>query len=311
MSHAAAFLQDIREHPHDDAPRLIFSDWLEEQGDPRGRFLRTQCQLARMDDADRRRRRLEQREERLLQRYQETWLSILRRPGLQPRFWRGFLDEAWPSGQVFWLGIDDFLDHPERWWCAALLPEVGVCNHAPLDGQLERLADSPFLRLVSALRFEGAGVTSQGLKALAAAPHAVSLRTLSLSGTQFGASAISALTAARALRSLTSLVLSGNHLGNLGAEALARCDAWPGLCSLDLSRNEIGDSGIRALAASRHLAGLTDLNVRSNPFSDEGARALAGSPYLGRVKTLRLRGIGQGRRCREILTARFGPTVHL
>jgi uncharacterized protein (TIGR02996 family) len=311
MSHIAAFLQDIREHPDDDALRLIFSDWLEEHGDPRGPFIRTQCRLAAMADDDRRRRRLERREERLLQRHQAGWLAALSRPALRPTFRRGFLDDSWPDGQVFWLSIADFLDRPESWWCAALLPEIGLCNHAPGGDQLERLADSPYLRFVSALRLDAAGVTTKGLKALAVSPHTSNLRVLHLGGNQFGASAMASLTAARALRSLTSLVLSDNQLGNLGTEALARCDCWPGLHSLDLSHNNIGDAGIRALAGSRHLAGLTELNIRANPFSVEGARALAGSPYLGRVKTLRLRGIGQGRRCRDILTARFGPTVHL
>ena len=31
-----AFLADIRDHPDDDTPRLIYADWLEERGDPRG-----------------------------------------------------------------------------------------------------------------------------------------------------------------------------------------------------------------------------------------------------------------------------------
>jgi uncharacterized protein (TIGR02996 family) len=29
-----AFLADIAAHPEDDAPRLIYADWLEEHGDP-------------------------------------------------------------------------------------------------------------------------------------------------------------------------------------------------------------------------------------------------------------------------------------
>jgi uncharacterized protein (TIGR02996 family) len=36
MNHHQAFLQDILEHPNDDAPRLIHADWLEEHGDPIG-----------------------------------------------------------------------------------------------------------------------------------------------------------------------------------------------------------------------------------------------------------------------------------
>jgi uncharacterized protein (TIGR02996 family) len=48
MTQHAGFLQDIIEHPEDDAPRLIYADWLEEHGDPdRGEFIRVQCRLAR------------------------------------------------------------------------------------------------------------------------------------------------------------------------------------------------------------------------------------------------------------------------
>ena len=32
-----AFLDEVREHPDDDAPRLIYADWLLDQGDDAGR----------------------------------------------------------------------------------------------------------------------------------------------------------------------------------------------------------------------------------------------------------------------------------
>src|SRR5438552_3245579 len=45
MSHEA-FLREICEHPDDDAPRLIYADWLEENGQPeRAEFIRVQIQL--------------------------------------------------------------------------------------------------------------------------------------------------------------------------------------------------------------------------------------------------------------------------
>jgi uncharacterized protein (TIGR02996 family) len=34
MTSETAFLRDILEHPDDDTPRLIFADWLEDNGDP-------------------------------------------------------------------------------------------------------------------------------------------------------------------------------------------------------------------------------------------------------------------------------------
>ena len=49
QTEAEAFLQRIRAFPDDDAPRLVFADWLDEQGDPRGEFIRVQIALAQLD----------------------------------------------------------------------------------------------------------------------------------------------------------------------------------------------------------------------------------------------------------------------
>jgi uncharacterized protein (TIGR02996 family) len=44
-----AFLAAIAEYPDDDAPRLVYADWLEEQGDAdRAAFIRIQCEIARL-----------------------------------------------------------------------------------------------------------------------------------------------------------------------------------------------------------------------------------------------------------------------
>ena len=47
MTHDESFLRAIREAPDDDGVRLIYADWLEERGDPRGEFIRGQIALAR------------------------------------------------------------------------------------------------------------------------------------------------------------------------------------------------------------------------------------------------------------------------
>jgi uncharacterized protein (TIGR02996 family) len=46
MDHDDAFLQDLLENPEDNTPRLVYADWLEERGDPRGAFLRLERALA-------------------------------------------------------------------------------------------------------------------------------------------------------------------------------------------------------------------------------------------------------------------------
>jgi uncharacterized protein (TIGR02996 family) len=45
MSGQAAFLKAVIAAPDDDLPRLIYADWLDERGDPRGEFIRCQIEL--------------------------------------------------------------------------------------------------------------------------------------------------------------------------------------------------------------------------------------------------------------------------
>lgn len=47
MTHEEAFLAAIREAVEDDAPRLIYADWLDERGEgERAEFIRVQCRIA-------------------------------------------------------------------------------------------------------------------------------------------------------------------------------------------------------------------------------------------------------------------------
>lgn len=53
MDEMKPFLQAIAQDPEDDAPRLAFSDWLEERGESdRAEFIRLQIELANMDPTD-------------------------------------------------------------------------------------------------------------------------------------------------------------------------------------------------------------------------------------------------------------------
>jgi uncharacterized protein (TIGR02996 family) len=50
MTHDEAFLQAILDVPDDDSPRLVYADWLEEQGQmDKAEFIRVQCELPSLD----------------------------------------------------------------------------------------------------------------------------------------------------------------------------------------------------------------------------------------------------------------------
>lgn len=97
----SAFLRAILEHPEDDAARLVYADWLQENGqEPRAEFIRVQCELSRIPRCvncgdtgsmhygsfvaacrwcDARRYNLRRRERELRQRYTPIWFAL---PGL-------------------------------------------------------------------------------------------------------------------------------------------------------------------------------------------------------------------------------------
>jgi len=47
MTDDEAFIRAIVDAPNDDAPRLIYADWLDERGDPRGEYLRAETEWAK------------------------------------------------------------------------------------------------------------------------------------------------------------------------------------------------------------------------------------------------------------------------
>src|SRR5947209_1923575 len=61
-----SFLHAILGDPEDEAPRMIYADWLQDQGDPLGELVRVQTELGRIDTGRARREELARRERELL-----------------------------------------------------------------------------------------------------------------------------------------------------------------------------------------------------------------------------------------------------
>jgi uncharacterized protein (TIGR02996 family) len=121
MSHAA-FLRAIIDRPDDDTPRLVYADWLDENGDPaRAEFIRVQCELGDLPEDDPRRPKLEDREHELLDANEERWVghSGLRSAALSEWVWnRGFLRAVTADHSEMQTHAYDgyFAEHPlEKW----------------------------------------------------------------------------------------------------------------------------------------------------------------------------------------------------
>src|SRR5687768_543816 len=97
------FVEAIRAAPAEDAPRLVYADWLEENGDPdRAAFIRTQCELARWVPDWERRWQLESRQRHLRAHRSPRWSSHLKVAKDARYSRRGFLAvrAARPPGTV-------------------------------------------------------------------------------------------------------------------------------------------------------------------------------------------------------------------
>lgn len=96
MSDEEALLAAIIANPDEDTPRLVFADWLDENGQPdRAEFIRLQIERASTPGlVNEVRQRLLTRETTLLSRYRKEWLRPFQKL-LQPKtckFQRGFVD---------------------------------------------------------------------------------------------------------------------------------------------------------------------------------------------------------------------------
>lgn len=77
------FLREIELHPDDNTTRLIYADWLDEQGDPRGEYLRIHCELASVSQSDERYKSLVEREKELQLQFDAKWLDAIGQPRIK------------------------------------------------------------------------------------------------------------------------------------------------------------------------------------------------------------------------------------
>ncbi len=240
---AEAFLQRIRAYPDDDAQRLIFADWLDEEGDPRGRFIRVQLALAELPPDAPARRKLQVEERDLLAAHREAWEVPFRGLATGCVFNRGFVEEVNITARQF-------------------------------------MRSAPELFAAAPIRHVHLFDVSDGLPAVVQSPYMSRLAALTVHAQHTGEPLARAVARSEHLARLKRLALTKNRLGDDAAEQLAHSPHLANLEELDLSENEIGETGGRALSASQHLGQLRSLELRDNRLGPAGAEALAGSDRL-------------------------------
>jgi uncharacterized protein (TIGR02996 family) len=289
MNTEEAFLHDICDNADDDAPRLVYADWLEERGGDgdgeRAEFIRLQCRLTELPWDDAQRPGLKRREAQLLKKYGKKWVGPLGRLTKGRELVRGFVEKVS-------LDARDFLSHADE-----LFRLAPVCMATLSDANyqvLRRLAVCPHLARLRCLAVHGS-MRAGGVRVLAASPHLANLRGLDVNDTVIEPEGLEALVSSPNLPSLTHLALGACRVGSAGVSLLAGSEWSTRLRALDLRGNELEPADLRLLVDSPHLSGLWRLGLWYNRLRDEGALILAGSDLLGQLGHL------------SIGNNRFGP----
>lgn len=206
----ASFLAAILDDPDDTALRLIYADWLEERGDPRGEFIRLQCEPDRLG-----RPALAVRERQLLEQHGRDWAGPLALVAEELEFRRGFVEKITVTPRTFLAHAAELL---------ALAPLRHVHFYRRNDISIHEVMDlvqSPFLgRLATVQLSSDRGIRDDAAGVLAAAPR---------------------------LAHLACLDLSNNWIKNAGARLLADSPHLARLPQVRLARNPIGKEGRAAL----------------------------------------------------------------
>src|SRR5262249_9451115 len=247
-------------------PRLVFADWLEEQGDPQAELIRVQCELAGKPD-EWRREGLKGREHDLLEARDADWLKPIRDLGLQGRFPRGLLEVGVSGGRPF-------LDTAERLFSRPWVLHVHLRDGLADVEDIAELAASPYFSRLQKLELNRCRIGNEGVRKLAESPFPCHLTELCLNRVQISSVGLQILVQRMDLSRLMVSELKSNGIGAAGALALARAPGLTRLERLDLSFNNLGTVGGEYLAESRYLGHLEDLFVRGNGIGRRGNKAL-------------------------------------
>ncbi|VTR93013.1 Repeat-companion domain TIGR02996 OS=Singulisphaera acidiphila (strain ATCC BAA-1392 / DSM 18658 / VKM B-2454 / MOB10) GN=Sinac_4455 PE=4 SV=1: LRR_6: LRR_6 [Gemmata massiliana] len=306
MSDEKALLA-IWEHPHDDTVRLIYADWLQENGRPaRAEFIRLQCDRARLTSWDDRSRELDAAVTVLNNRHWETWGASI------PQRYRGGFDRGFPfgrmraSGQRFARADPALISLAVLWrlsstqltrgWTKAVessnfvrVAEIDASGTAFTASRVQRVADSQNAYHLKRVQFQFCGLNDRAGIAFMQSPHLRYLDVLGLGANKLTDATVTAMKGACFAATLRVLQLGGNQIGSDGARTLAS-GAFANLVELDLSGCELGDTGIRELTRGSGLPRLRYLGLRYVGMSDVGLADLVGWSGLAGVKSLDLSG---------------------
>ncbi len=297
MAHDA-FLRAIVASPDDDLPRLVYADYLEETGDSvRAEFIRVQCELARLAEADPKRNSLEDREHELLNEHEPEFLGDLdAHEQLQLREWkfrRGFLSDVTMNAlSLDTLGSRLARRHPITGW--TYQNQLGLTDF--MDPS--ELLGSPGFAGIRRVDLSGSYDNNLNFESLFANEKTPPLEALDLSKLFDTAPLLASLARSPLAASIKSLSLGawterpGDWQGDVPLEIVDRqlesVLERMRLVHLDLGDSSLNDSAVARIFAAPTAVGLKDLDLSYNPTSGDVWQSFRTADSTMRLKTLNL-----------------------
>ena len=216
MTDREALLEAVFAHPADDAPRLVYADWLDEHGEPaQAAFIRAQVELARHEPGS-------EEHDRGSDRLIDLWDRFMAELGpevtsglmlLADDFRRGL-----PASPIH-VQPSVFHDRSARWW--PRLP-IRAITLSLTSGNVREFVRIPYLTRLQELVLHGEDPHGLVLPVLVKCHLLRDLRVLDLSEFALGPEAAEALAGTDLFRGLTELRMPYALRPNRGLARLLR-----------------------------------------------------------------------------------------
>lgn len=273
--------QEILANPADRELRLVFADWLEDQGDPRGELVRIQCQLEKLN------------------RNEPDHVRLRSKAGRLERAHGGFgqLDSVTTAKTELRGGFVERVElTPTRW----IRHAEQIVRTTPLrdlrlkgkSAKFAQIAQMPELSQLTALELRQPKLNDADLTAIVNSPHLAKLTSLGIHGTE--CSALGRILAeSPLLPQLTTLEISGEEISRRDIERIGKHSRQ--LQSLEISYAENSAFPELAAAGFRSLRNLNfNCGWRMTTLTGSQLEAFGQSEFDEPLKHLTLRPVAPG-----------------
>jgi uncharacterized protein (TIGR02996 family) len=179
MTDRDALLRTIAEDPDDDAPRLVYADWLDEHGDPRqAEFIRAQIAMARRPAGA-------PVDEDLSARAHALWRDLRKWRFVTGNWLTMSLDHFRRGFYTAWYGkVGDFVAVAPEFWRYGPVENLTLLfdTFTPPTIQAREAAFSPAIGRIRNLRLTGSRLTDECAEPFVQSPFASGWQSLTLGG---------------------------------------------------------------------------------------------------------------------------------